>query len=40
MLYEEKNSEAMRRVLEKEKYSIKKVLEGLRYEAILNHQQF
>lgn len=40
MLYEEKNSEAMRRVLEKEKYSIHKALESLRFEAVLNHQQF
>lgn len=39
-LFEEKNGEAMRRVLEKEKYSIYKHLEDLRYEAVLNHQQF
>ena len=39
-LFEEKNSEARMRVLEKEKYSIHKVLENLRYEAVLNHQQF
>ena len=40
ILYEEKNSAAMRRILEKEKYSIHKVIENLRYEAVLNHQQF
>ncbi len=39
-LFEEKNGAAMRRVLEKEKYSIHKVIEGLRFEAVLNHQQF
>lgn len=39
-LYEEKNPIAMRRVLEKEKFSIHNVLQGLRYEAVLNKQQF
>lgn len=39
-LFEEKNGAAMRRVIEKEKYSIHKVIEGLRFEAVLNHQQF
>ena len=39
-LLEEKSSTAMRRVLEKEKYSIHKALEGLRFEAVLNYQQF
>ena len=27
-------------ILEKEKYSIHKALESLRFEAVLNHQQF
>lgn len=39
-LFEEKNGVAMRRVLEKEKHSIHKALENLRFEAVLNHQQF
>ena len=39
-LFEEKNGAAMMRVLEKEKYSIHKALESLRFEAVLNHQQF
>ena len=39
-LFEEKNGVAIRRIIEKEKYSIHKLLEDLRYEAVLNHQQF
>ena len=39
-LYDKKNGEAVKRIIEKEKYSIKKVLEDLRFEAVLNHQQF
>ena len=39
-LFEEKNGAAMMRVIEKEKYSIHKALESLRFEAVLNHQQF
>ena len=39
-LFEEKNSAAITRVMEKEKYSIQKVIQGLRFEAVLNKQQF
>lgn len=39
-LYEEKNPIAMRRVIEKEKFSIHNAIQGLRYEAVLNKQQF
>ncbi len=40
MLYDEKNNQAMRRILEKEKFSIHSKLKNLRFEAVLNHQQF
>lgn len=40
LLYDQKNTEAMNRVIGKEKYSIHRALEGLRFEAVLNKQQF
>lgn len=39
-LFKEKNPVAMKRVLEKEKFSIHNAIQGLRYEAVLNKQQF
>lgn len=39
-LFNEKNPIAMRRVIEKEKLSIHNAIQGLRYEAVLNKQQF
>ncbi|MBE6247760.1 MAG: hypothetical protein E7106_00705 [Prevotella sp.] len=39
-LFQEKNPAAMRRVIEKEKFSIHNAIQGLRYEAVLNKQQY
>lgn len=39
-LSHEKNVEAMKRVFEIEKDSINKAINGLRFEAVINHQQF
>ena len=39
-LYNVKYYETLRRIIEKEKYSISKVIEGLKFEAVLNKQQF
>ena len=39
-LFKEKNDNALKRVMEKERFTIHKAILGLRYEAVLNKQQF
>lgn len=39
-MFKEKNGVAMRHIIEKEKHSIQRAIEKLRFEAVLNYQQF